>query len=92
MSAALPPPTSINDLSRLKTRFKVDVNAQENRLTSCVVISEGISAVIVEGGSKSVKRFSVHECITEATARKVFADAGVGHYWDLAVNFTDDEF
>ncbi|KAG4181173.1 hypothetical protein ERO13_A10G209800v2 [Gossypium hirsutum] len=130
----------INDLSHPKTRFKVDVNAQENRLTGCAVISEGISVVVVEGGSKSIKRygklmlrrinwaeavndndddgdedeekppnkcvlvwqgsvakssfsrFSVHECITEAAARKVFADAGVGHYWDLAVNFSDDEF
>ncbi|KAH1045764.1 hypothetical protein J1N35_036548 [Gossypium stocksii] len=130
----------INDLSHPKTRFKVDVNAQENRLTGCAVISEGISVVVVEGGSKSIKRygklmlrrinwaeavndndddgdedeekppnkcvlvwqgsvakstfsrFSVHECITEAAARKVFADVGVGHYWDLAVNFTDDEF
>ncbi|MBA0749975.1 hypothetical protein Gogos_003846, partial [Gossypium gossypioides] len=130
----------INDLSHPKTSFKVDVNAQENRLTGCAVISEGISVVVVEGGSKSIKRygklmlrrinwaeavndndddgdedeekppnkcvlvwqgsvakssfsrFSVHECITEAAARKVFADAGVGHYWDLAVNFTDDEF
>ncbi|GMJ14433.1 RNA-directed DNA methylation 16 [Hibiscus trionum] len=129
----------INDLSHPKTRFKVDVNAQENRLTGCAVISEGISVVVVEGGSKSIKRygklmlrrinwaeavnedgdededeekppnkcvlvwqgsvakscfyrFSVHECITEAAARKVFADAGVGHYWDLAVNFSENDF
>ncbi|OAY45970.1 protein RDM16 isoform X2 [Manihot esculenta] len=129
----------INDLSHKKTRFKVDVNAQENRLTGCVVISEGINVVVVEGGSKSIKRygklmlrrinwaeaveeeeedgddnedkpvnkcmlvwqgsvakpsfnrFFVHECVTEAAARKVFADAGVGHYWDLAVNFSDDQ-
>ncbi|XP_022765252.1 protein RDM16-like isoform X3 [Durio zibethinus] len=129
----------INDLSHPKTRFKVDVNAQENRLTGCTVISEGISVVVVEGGSKSIKRygklmlrriswaeavkeeeagdededkppnkcvlvwqgsvakssfskFSVHECITEAAAKKVFADAGVAHYWDLAVNFSENEF
>ncbi|XVE99441.1 hypothetical protein REPUB_Repub03eG0198000 [Reevesia pubescens] len=130
----------INDLSHAKTRFKVDVNAQENRLTGCAVISEGMSVVVVEGGSKSIKRygklmlrrinwaeavkeededgdedeekppnkcvlvwqgsiakssfskFFVHECITEAAARKVFADAGVAHYWDLAVNFSDNEF
>ncbi|XP_031250087.1 protein RDM16 isoform X8 [Pistacia vera] len=129
----------INDLSHPKTRFKVDVNAHENRLTGCVVITEGISVVVVEGGSKSIKRygmlmlrridwakavneededkdeisdkpvnkcmlvwqgsvakpsfnrFSVHECMTEAAAKKVFADAGVAHYWDLAVNFTDDQ-
>ncbi|XVF83418.1 hypothetical protein PTKIN_Ptkin16aG0484200 [Pterospermum kingtungense] len=130
----------ITDLSHPKTRFKVDVNAQENRLTGCAVISEGISVVVVEGGSKSIKRygklmlrrinwaetvkeeddegdedeekppnkcvlvwqgsvakssfnkFSVHDCITEAAARKVFADAGVAHYWDLAVNFSENEF
>lgn len=129
----------INDLSHPKTRFKVDVNAQENRLTGCAVISDGMSIVVVEGGNKSIKRygklmlrridwasavknededgdededkpvnkcvlvwqgsvakssfnrFSVHECRTEAAARKVFYDAGVGHYWDLAVNFTEDE-
>ncbi|XP_022743425.1 protein RDM16-like isoform X2 [Durio zibethinus] len=129
----------INDLSHPKTRFKVDVNAQENRLTGCAVISEGITVLVVEGGSKSIKRygklmlrrinwaeavkededgdedeekpsnkcvlvwqgsvakssfrkFSVHECITEAAAKKIFADAGVAHYWDLAVNFSENEF
>ncbi|KAL3732149.1 hypothetical protein ACJRO7_028911 [Eucalyptus globulus] len=129
----------VNDLSHKQTRFKVDVNAQENRLTGCAVLSDGINVVVVEGGSKSIKRygklmlrrinwaaavndedeeeddkedkpvnkcvlvwqgsiakasfnrFTVHECITEAAARKVFSDAGVGHYWDLAVNFSDDQ-
>ncbi|KAI9156268.1 hypothetical protein LWI28_003264 [Acer negundo] len=130
----------INDLSHPKTRFKVDVNAHENRLTGCAVISEGISVVVVEGGSKSIKRygklmlrridwatavkeededededdntekpvnkcvlvwqgsvakpnfnrFFVHECMTEAAAKKILADAGVAHYWDLAVNFCED--
>ncbi|KAF7811396.1 protein RDM16 isoform X1 [Senna tora] len=127
----------INDLSHPKARFRVDVNAQENRLTGCAVISDGISVVVVEGGSKSIKRygklmlrrinwsdvakddeengdsdddkppnkcslvwqgsvakpnfnrFFVHECMTEAAARKIFADAGVGHYWDLAVNYVE---
>ena len=129
----------INDLSHPKARFRVDVNAQENRLTGCAVISDGISVVVVEGGSKSIKRygklmlrrinwsdvskdedenedsdddkpvnrcvlvwqgsvakasfnrFSVQECMTEAAARKIFADAGVGHYWDLAVNYVDEQ-
>ncbi|KAJ0445655.1 putative U4/U6 small nuclear ribonucleoprotein Prp3 [Helianthus annuus] len=128
----------INELSHPQTRFKVDVNAQENRLSGCAVISEGICVVVVvEGGSKSIKRyqklmlkrinwaaavkeedqdendddkpknkcvlvwqgsvakhsfhrFLVHECRTENAARKVFSDAGVGHYWDLAVNFSDE--
>ncbi|KAK4431170.1 protein RDM16 [Sesamum alatum] len=129
----------INDLSHPQARFKVDINAQENRLTGCAIISEGISVVVVEGGAKSIKRygklmlrridwtaavkkeedeedddedkplnkcvlvwqgsvakpnftrFSVQECRTETAARKFFSDHGVGHYWDLAVNFTDDD-
>ncbi|CAN0909378.1 Protein RDM16 [Linum grandiflorum] len=124
----------INDLSHKKTRFKVDVNAAHNHMTGCCVITEGINVVVVEGGSKSTKRygnlmlkrinwaeaedeedgdddkppnkcvlvwqgivakpsfgrFSVHECMTEAAARKIFADAGVVQYWDLAVNFSDE--
>ncbi|CAN4096048.1 unnamed protein product [Withania somnifera] len=36
-------------------------------------------------------RFFVHECRTEAAARKVFADAGVPQYWNYAVDFKDDE-
>ncbi|XP_031502434.1 protein RDM16 isoform X2 [Nymphaea colorata] len=128
----------INDLSHPQTRFKVDVNAQENRLTGCAVMTEGMSVVVVEGGAKPIKRygklmlrrinwaaavvnedeneenentpinqcvlvwqgsvakssfnrFIVHQCRTEAAARKVFSDAGVAHYWDLAVNFSDEQ-
>lgn len=129
----------INDLSHPQARFKVDINAHENRLTGCAIISEGISVVVVEGGAKSIKRyaklllrridwtasvekegedenedddekpvnkcllvwqgsvakpsfrrFSVQECRTEMAARKYFADHGVGHYWDLAVNFVEE--
>ncbi|KAM7271041.1 hypothetical protein ACFE04_030255 [Oxalis oulophora] len=128
----------INDLSHKKTRFKVDINAKENRLTGCAVIfPQGISVVVVEGGPKSIKRygklmlkrinwleareeeneddevedrppnkcvlvwqgsvakssfyrFFVHECMTEPAAKKVFIDAGVAHYWDLAVNHVED--
>ncbi|KAL6574462.1 hypothetical protein OROMI_011747 [Orobanche minor] len=47
----------INDLSHPQTRFKVDINAQENRLTGCAVISEGTSVVVVEGGARSIKRY-----------------------------------
>ncbi|MCD9639127.1 Protein rdm16 [Datura stramonium] len=127
----------VNDLSHPQNRFKIDVNAQENRKTGCAVISGDISVVVVEGGKKSIKRygklmlrridwaaavkkeeededededkplnkcvlvwqgtvakssfhrFFVPECRTEATARKVLADAGVPHYWDFAVNFKE---
>ncbi|KAL5732284.1 hypothetical protein ACHQM5_004926 [Ranunculus cassubicifolius] len=126
----------INDLSHPQTRFKVDVNAQENKLTGCVVMGENMTVVVVEGGGKAIKRYShlmtkrikwaevvaeegeddmdrppnkcvlvwqgsvarpnfhkflVHECRTEGAARKVFSDAGVVHYWDLAANFMDDQ-
>jgi len=116
----------------------VDINAQENRMTGCAVMSDSMSVVVVEGGSKSIKRygklmlhrinwaaavvkeedeeedderpinkcqlvwqgsvakscfnkFMIQQCRTEAAARKFFADAGVAHYWDLAVNFSDDQ-
>ncbi|WOL02400.1 U4/U6 small nuclear ribonucleoprotein Prp3 isoform X1 [Canna indica] len=127
----------IKDLSHPQTRFKVDVNAQENRLTGCAAISDGITVLVVEGGKKPIKRYAklmlkrinwatavgnldegtededgpvnscvlvwqgsvakpsfnrflVHQCRSEAAAKKVFADAGVPHYWDLAVNFSEE--
>uniref|UniRef100_A0A1D1YS83 U4/U6 small nuclear ribonucleoprotein Prp3 n=1 Tax=Anthurium amnicola TaxID=1678845 RepID=A0A1D1YS83_9ARAE len=127
----------VNYLTHPKNRFRVDVNAQENRLTGCVVISEGVCVIVVEGCKKSNKRykklmlkridwaadvgdgderpealattvnrcllvwegsvskpnfnrFLIHQCRTEAAARKVFADAGVEHYWNLAANFSDE--
>ncbi|KAJ0257927.1 Protein RDM16 [Hirschfeldia incana] len=134
----------INKLSHRKTRFKVEMNARENRLTGCSVMTDEMSVVVVEGKSKAIKRygklmlrrinwaeavkkdenegeeeedddeeesggnnkcwlvwqgsvakpsfhrFIVQECLTESAAKKVFTDAGVGHYWDLAVNYTDD--
>ncbi|RHN55309.1 putative U4/U6 small nuclear ribonucleoprotein Prp3 [Medicago truncatula] len=43
----------VNGLSHPNARFRV---AQENRLTGCAVICDGISIVVVEGGSKSIKR------------------------------------
>ncbi|MBA0813737.1 hypothetical protein Gohar_027561, partial [Gossypium harknessii] len=67
----------INDLSHPKTSFKVDVNAQENRLTGCAVISEGISVVVVEGGSKSIKRYG------KLMLRRI--------NWAEAVNDNDDD-
>ncbi|KAF7093387.1 hypothetical protein CFC21_095801 [Triticum aestivum] len=125
----------IRDLSNSQTRFKVDVNARDNRLTGAAVTTDGISVVVVEGGVKSIKRynnlmlnridwaaavggkdvadeepvnscalvwqgsvvkpafprwFGVRKCVSEASAKKVFVDAKVAHYWDLAVNFLED--
>ncbi|KAI5321540.1 PREDICTED: U4/U6 small nuclear [Prunus dulcis] len=61
-----------------------DVN-NDKPANKCVLVWQGSVA------RPSFSRFSVHECMTEAAARKIFADAGVAHYWDLAVNFADDE-
>lgn len=47
----------VNDLSHVQTRFKVDINAQENRLTGCIVMCDTMTVVVVEGGSKSIKRY-----------------------------------
>ncbi|CAM8886857.1 unnamed protein product [Rhodiola kirilowii] len=125
----------IIDLSRPQLKFKVEVNAKENRLTGCTVVTSDMSVVVVEGGNKSIKRygklmlnrinwaasmgaedeneekpvnkcvlvwqgsvakpaftkFYMHNCLTEAAARKVFNDAGVVHYWELAEKFSDED-
>ncbi|KAK7275631.1 hypothetical protein RIF29_16751 [Crotalaria pallida] len=130
----------IIDLLHPHARGRVKDNANEYHLTGCAVIRDGVSVVVVEGGSKSIKEygkvmlkrigwndfskekeeiedsdnddnpvnkcvlawqgsvakpsfseFSVHDCITEAAARKVFTDAGVPHYWDHAVSIVQDE-
>ncbi|KAJ0233751.1 Protein RDM16 [Hirschfeldia incana] len=135
----------VNKLSHPKTRFKVLMNARQNRLTGCSVMTDEMSVIVVEGNSKVIKRygkvmlkrinweeavkkdekegeeeedededenggennkcwlvwqgsvakpsfhkFHVQECLTESAAKKLFADAGVPHYWDLAVNYTDE--
>ncbi|XP_024008256.1 protein RDM16 isoform X2 [Eutrema salsugineum] len=133
----------INKLSHPKARFKVEMNARQNKLTGCSVMTDGMSVVVVEGKSKAIKRygklmlsrinweeavkkegeegeeededgeenggnnkcwlvwqgsvakpsfhrFHVQECLTESAAKKVFTDAGVAHYWDLALNYTED--
>ncbi|CAA6667988.1 unnamed protein product [Spirodela intermedia] len=116
----------VNHLAHPKARFQVDVNAQENHMTGCAVISEGICVIVQElmlkridwaaavgdedEGSDALEtpdnkcllvwqgsvvrpsfnRFFVHQCRTETAARKVFADAGVEHYWDLAANYSEE--
>ncbi|KAH9616665.1 hypothetical protein KSS87_009481, partial [Heliosperma pusillum] len=46
----------INDQVCPRNRFKIDINAQQNHLTGCLVLFAGFSVVVVEGGSKSIKR------------------------------------
>jgi U4/U6 small nuclear ribonucleoprotein PRP3 len=50
----------VTDLSDPRIRFKVDVNAQENHLTGGVLmcLAAETNLVVVEGGPKSIKRFS----------------------------------
>lgn len=48
----------IRDLSNPQHRFKVDVNARENRLTGVVLITDDFTLVLVEGCAKSIKRYN----------------------------------
>ncbi|CAH2065369.1 unnamed protein product [Thlaspi arvense] len=131
----------IKKLSHPKTRFKVEMDASQNSLTGCcVMMADGMSIVVVEGKSKTIKRykklmlerikwkeaekkeededeeeeeeenggnkcwlvwqgsvlkpsfhrFHVQDCLTESAAKKVFTDAGVAPYWNLALNHSDD--
>eukprot|EP00899_Mesostigma_viride_P029595 jgi/Mesvir1/9820/Mv02981-RA.1 len=48
----------VDDLSHPKNRFKVDINAQQNHLTGCVVICDELSVVVVEGVPKAIRRFT----------------------------------
>lgn len=70
----------VNDLSHPQTRFKVDINAQQNRLTGCIVMCDTMSIVVVEGGSKSMKRFKklMLDRIKWATAVKEDEEADNG--------------
>lgn len=53
-------------------------------VNKCVLVWQGFVA------KSSFNSFAVHQCRTQASARKCFADAGVGHYWDISVNAKDD--
>jgi U4/U6 small nuclear ribonucleoprotein PRP3 len=53
-------------------------------VNSCVLVWQGSVA------KPTFHRFTVHNCRSEAAAKKVFVDAKVPHYWDLAVNFSED--
>ena len=72
----------VNDLCHVQTRFKVDVHdAQENRLTGCIVTCDTMTLIIVEGGSKPIKRYNklMLRCIKWATTVKESDDADVEH-------------
>jgi len=50
----------VEDFSNLQHRYKVDINASQLHLTGAVVMCEetGINAVVAEGGTKSIKKFT----------------------------------
>ena len=50
-------PRRVSDLRHPQHPYKVDINAQENRLTGVMLISDAMSVVLVEGGTKSNKRY-----------------------------------
>uniref|UniRef100_A0A7S0T3W0 Uncharacterized protein n=1 Tax=Mantoniella antarctica TaxID=81844 RepID=A0A7S0T3W0_9CHLO len=47
----------VESMANPKNKFRVDINAQENKLTGVCLITESFSIVIVEGGLKSVRRY-----------------------------------
>ncbi|EEF37333.1 conserved hypothetical protein [Ricinus communis] len=61
-----------------------DDENEEKPVNKCMLVWQGGVA------KSSFNKFSVYECVTEAAARRVFADADIAHYWDLSVNFSDD--
>ncbi|ONH99665.1 hypothetical protein PRUPE_6G042200 [Prunus persica] len=76
----------VNWAEAVKDEEEVDDDVNNDKpANKCVLVWQGSVA------RPSFNRYSVHECMTEAAARKIFADAGVAHYWDLEVNFADDE-
>eukprot|EP00873_Tetraselmis_striata_P039343 jgi/Tetstr1/459607/TSEL_004970.t1 len=49
----------VEDLTFKQHIYKVDINAQENRLTGTqVIVEDGFSLVVVEGTAKAIKRFN----------------------------------
>ena len=44
----------------------------------CMLVWQGIVA------KPSFNRFSVHKCMADVVAEKIFSDAGVVEYWDLS--------
>ncbi|XP_049848999.1 uncharacterized protein LOC126317008 [Schistocerca gregaria] len=44
-------------LANPRNRFKIDIEANKNLLTGCVILSDSFALVVVEGGPKAVKRY-----------------------------------
>ncbi|XP_065011655.1 protein RDM16-like, partial [Musa acuminata AAA Group] len=71
-----PPNTGCPVISKFTGDF-LSVNAQENQLTGCAVISDDISVVVVEGVRKSIKRYG------KLMLRRVNLVAAVGNEEEL---------
>ncbi|CAL9246156.1 unnamed protein product, partial [Arabidopsis halleri] len=69
-------------LKRINWEKKED-EEEENGGNKCCLVWQGT----VE--KPGFHRFRVKECLTNSDAKKVFTDAGA-HYWDLALNYSDD--
>lgn len=74
----------INWANAVKDKEEDEDEQDDKPPNKCVLVWQGSVA------KPAFTKFSIHECMTEAAARKIYADAGVAHYWDLAVNFTDE--
>lgn len=74
----------INWANAVKDEEEDEDEQDDKPPNKCVLVWQGSVA------KPAFAKFSIHECMTEAAARKIYADAGVAHYWDLAVNFTDE--
>ena len=67
----------------LKESDDADVEHSQE-VNRCVLVWQGSVA------KPMFEKFTAQQCRTEAAARKYLVDAGVGHYWDLAANFTEE--
>lgn len=47
----------VSDLSNISNRFKVDRNARQLDMTGTVVLYENCNVVVVEGGSKAIRKY-----------------------------------
>jgi len=47
----------VSDLTNPQRRYKVEINAQDNHLSGCILYCGDITMVAVEGGPKGIKRY-----------------------------------
>lgn len=47
----------VADLSNYQAKWKIEINAQQLALTGCALLNDEMNLVVVEGGSKTIKKF-----------------------------------